>query len=272
MTQPTSPKSITLDLPTFPPCRPQPQAVPRATTTAAPTPTVTSPTPPSLTPGQPAVSPTMVVDVAAPKGLDRSQGTITPPATSPATHLPSLPKGHRPSLTSHRNDANATRAMDLLDQVDTTLSQWHQDLRQVLDEIQAVYLAGPIIEGWLEAGTLEPNTGHAPSGQAHTSLLRHGDPAHLATYVEQLTQPAATPSPRGGATQYRLCSLDADGRLQCQPCPPDQLGAISQGIARHQQLRTLVQRKQALETSLQKAATVLTTVCDQLDIIPLATS
>ena len=269
MTQPASPKSVTLDLPTFPPCQPQKQAVPRATM-AAPTPTVT---PPTLAQGQPsapaamAVGTAMAAGVAAPKGLDRSLGTIAP--NSPTTHLPSLPKSHRPSLTSHRNDANANRAMDLLDQVDNTLSQWHQDLRQVLDEIQAVYLAGPIVEGWLEAAAPESNPGNAPSGQSHTSLLRHGDPAHLTTYVEQLTQPA--PPPRGGATQYRLCSLDVDGRLQCQPCPPDQLGAISQGIARHQQLRTLVQRKQGLETRLQKAATALTTVCDHLDILPPAT-
>jgi hypothetical protein len=267
MTQPAA-KPITLDLPTFRPRPPQTPAVPAATSasTVAPPPTA----PPAPAQRQPSVAATMAKTQIGPwpKTDPTEPSPVAQPTHDPATHLPNLPKGRRPHLTNHRNDANATRAMDLLDQVDNTLSQWHQDLRQVLDQIQAVYLAGPIIEGWLEA--IAPENDASRAAQPHASLLRHGDPAHLATYVEHLTQSAAPPSPHGGVTQYRLCSLDADGRVQCQLCPPDQLGAISQGIARHQQLRTLVQHKQGLEARLQKAATVLTTVCDQLDILPPA--
>lgn len=182
---------------------------------------------------------------------------------SSATTLPSLPRGRRPSFSRHRNDVNASRAVALLTQVNQAVGQWHQELRQVLADIEAVYLAGPIVEGWLEALPSSSPSDPDPSAPAQAALLRHGDPDHLAAYVDHLARDRAVSSSGG---QYRLCSLDADGRLQCQLCPPDQLGIISQGIARHQQIRTLVSRKQTLETALQQAAIALEQTCHQLGI------
>ncbi|WP_051463649.1 hypothetical protein [Leptolyngbya sp. PCC 6406] len=180
--------------------------------------------------------------------------------------LPTLPKGRRPSFSSHRNEANATLAVDLLAQVGDAIAGWHQELRQVLADIETVYLAGPIVEGWLEAMTPDHDGHQTDSDSEEASLLRHGDPARLAAYVEQLSRQPAMPPRNTIPSQYRLCSLDADGRLQCHLCPPEQLAVISQGIARHQQLRHLVHRKQDLEAHLQRAAAALTVTRDRLGL------
>ncbi|MGD1907006.1 MAG: hypothetical protein ACFB0C_13560 [Leptolyngbyaceae cyanobacterium] len=167
------------------------------------------------------------------------------------TDLPPLPKGKRPSFSSHRNDANAAIAVDRLAEVHDAITDWHQTLRQTLLDIQALYQAGPIIEGWLESVTPQAQTSQTSAG-----LLRHGDPAAISAYVEQLTHAKAV-NHAGGGSQYRLCRLDEEGKLLCQPCPTEQLGAISQAIARHQRLRQLVLQKKTLEERLQKAGEVL---------------
>lgn len=257
MTQSSARSPVSLDLPTFRPRPPQGRsAAPGPTPEMAPMPAAPA-TPTSPSPTAPS-HPVTVTPLAA---TQLARSPLPPPESS--AHLPHLPKGRRPGFSSHRNDTNATRAVELLTQVNGTVGQWHAQLRQVLDEIQAVYLAGPIVEGWLEAVTPEAAPANPIPRQQDAAVLRHGDPAHLARYVDHLTTDTAAPS---AATQYRLCSLDADGRLQCQLCPPEQLGAISQAIARHQQLRTLVQRKQTLETNLHKAATALAQVCNQLEL------
>jgi hypothetical protein len=54
--------------------------------------------------------------------------------------------------------------------------------------------------------------------------------------------------------------------MQCQVCPPEQLGIISQAIARNQQLRQLVSQKQYLEAKLKRAAEALEVTRRTLDI------
>ena len=71
-------------------------------------------------------------------------------AVEPAA-LPLLPRAKRPSFSSHRNDAKAALALDLLADVQTAIVGWHQALRGTLAEIQQLYTAGPIVDGWLEA-------------------------------------------------------------------------------------------------------------------------
>ncbi|MEO1093940.1 MAG: hypothetical protein AAFX01_03450 [Cyanobacteria bacterium J06638_28] len=167
--------------------------------------------------------------------------------------LPFLPDSKRPTFSSHRNDANAALALDLLTDVEDTVTGWHQALRQTLMDLQNLYMSGPIIEGWLESGAPQEATDR--SAQA-AQVLRHGDAAQVAAYVDQLAKMPQASEPNSGS-QYRLCSLDADGKMQCQPCPPEQLGVVSQAIARHQQLRQLLQQKQYLEARLKSAADVL---------------
>ncbi|WP_225852710.1 hypothetical protein, partial [Haemophilus parainfluenzae] len=86
-----------------------------------------------------------------------------------------------------------------------------------------------------------------------TTIFRHADPKDLNGYIDQLCQPAeaggAAPNlPRSGSsTRYRLCTLDADGKLTCLVCPDHQLTTISLAVARHQRLRQLLNQKSYLE-------------------------
>ncbi|MGF1522250.1 MAG: hypothetical protein ACFBSF_08035 [Leptolyngbyaceae cyanobacterium] len=182
--------------------------------------------------------------------------------SSEAAALPFLPKTKRPNFSSHRNDANAALALDLLASVGAAINGWHQALRQILLDIQALYRTGPIIEGWLES---VPDPKNAIHSSQDAGVLRHGDAEQIAAYVEKLAQSPPIKA-ASGSLHYRLCSLDADGKVQCQLCPPEQLGAISQAIARHQQLRQLLSQKQYLEARLKHAAEALETTRTTLDI------
>jgi hypothetical protein len=194
---------------------------------------------------------------------------IQTPLLPKASRLPLLPRQKRPALSSHRHDANPALAIKVLEDIQGAVEGWHQALRQTLLEIQAIYMEGPIVEGWLE--TVAP-TG---TGQGvNSSVLRHADPQELTGYVDQICQAAAPPAAARGSgpaaeePQYRLCSLDADGQLQCQLCPPDQIPFVSMAIARHQKLRQHLNQKQYLEARLKRAVEVLTQARGDLDISP----
>ncbi|RZM77146.1 hypothetical protein [Leptolyngbya iicbica] len=183
-------------------------------------------------------------------------------ASAEQAALPLLPRAQRPSFSSHRNDANAALALDLLADVQGAIVGWHQALRDILLEIQALYMSGPIVDGWLESTNRQTNQ---TALDEHAAILRHGDPEQVAAYVEKLAQQAQADATTQG-TQYRLCTLDAEGQMQCEDCPPDQLGVISQAIARNQKLRQLVSQKQYLEAKLKRAAEALEVTRKALDI------
>lgn len=165
---------------------------------------------------------------------------------------PALPQVKRPSFSRHRHDANPALALHLLQDIQTTVGQWHSDLKTVVRQIQDLYREGPIVDGWLES--CDPPQA-APAAEA--AMLRHGDPEQLMGYVQTLANQSAA-GEGAGTTQYRLCGLNAEGRVISQPCPPDQLVVVSLAIARHQKLRLLLNQKHSLETQLQQAVDLLT--------------
>ncbi|MBD2427653.1 hypothetical protein [Phormidium sp. FACHB-1136] len=180
-------------------------------------------------------------------------------------------KSKRPIFSRHRHDANPALALKVLQDVHGAVESWHSELRQTVQMIQDLYLEGPIVDGWLE--TMDS----APPAQTQdaAALLRHADPQALSGYVDQLCEslghevPAsASPEASAVAPSYRLCSLNADGHLQCIPCPPEQVSTLSLAIARHQKLRQLVDQKRYLEAKLKRAVEVLTNSRDSLGIVP----
>jgi hypothetical protein len=243
---------------------------------------------PNLEPSRPtapeAVGPLPLRPPQKPVSFDlRSRATANPqrsgergiqglslPLGDPAFISPAI-KGKRPVFSRHRHDANPALALKVLQDVHGAVESWHSELRQTVQMIQDLYLEGPIVDGWLE--TMDSATPTQPKDAA--ALLRHADPQALSGYVDQLCESLnqEAPSPvsqeaSAAAPSYRLCSLNADGHLQCMPCPPEQVSTLSLAIARHQKLRQLVDQKRYLEAKLKRAVELLTSSRDSLGIVP----
>ncbi|HEY9698616.1 MAG TPA: hypothetical protein V6D10_15240 [Trichocoleus sp.] len=174
---------------------------------------------------------------------------------SPSTPLP---KFKTPSFSSHRHAVNPNLAVTLLHQIEAIVVQWQLELEQVALQIHALYLEGPIVDGWLES---QPYDAYQPIQSTGSSKLRHAEIEHLMEYVEAICNTPHPPftdnQPRTG---YRLCGLDADGQLWSRACPPQQVPYVSLAIARYQKLRILLGKKQSLETRLNQLIQNLTMV------------
>lgn len=163
---------------------------------------------------------------------------------------PNLPKFKTPSFSNHRHGANPGLAVNLLQEIQAHVLGWQKELQTILQQIQDIYLEGPIVNGWLESNPRETEQG----GKA---TLRHAEVERLMNYVEEICAADGKVSQPSTSTNYRLCGVDAAGKVWSRPCPPEQLPAVSLAIARYQKLRQLLGRKQYLETRLSQLAETL---------------
>lgn len=172
-------------------------------------------------------------------------------AADPSNKVLHLPRVGTPGFTSHHNAANPALALNLLKELQTLVSNWQQELAQVLLKIQAVYLEGPILDGWLESYTCQE--GKAPE-------FRHADVDCLMTYVEKLTEtPAAgadqtSPPAESLSAGYRLCGMNEEGQIWFRHCPAEQVPIVSLAILRYQRLKMLLSQKDALQIRLSRLA------------------
>jgi hypothetical protein len=195
----------------------------------------------------------------------------TKPATKPVRPFPSqqngsktppLPRPKPPSFSSHRHAVNPNLAIGLLKEVETVVVGWQLALEQTVLEIQAVYIEGPIVDGWLESHPSGSPQVTQPIGAA---TLRHAEIDRLMDYVEEICRtPYSTEPNETSRTGYRLCGLDADGQLWSRPCPSQQVPYVSLAIARYQKLRILFAKKQSLENRLNQLIQSLTLLHGQL--------
>jgi hypothetical protein len=163
---------------------------------------------------------------------------------------PNLPKFKNPSFSNHRHGANPALAVNLLQEIQENVISWQKELQNILQQIQDIYLEGPIVNGWLESNPRETEKGG-------TATLRHGEVERLMDYVEEICAAGAKVSYQSPVNGYRLCGLDAAGKVWSRPCPAEQLPGVSLAIARYQKLRQLLGRKQYLETRLSQLAETL---------------
>lgn len=229
------------------------------------------PSHPSATPGRPSARP---ISFNIHNIQSQDQGSAPPAAVKPfpmqvqTCDQPGLPKPKRPVFSRHRHDANPALAIKVLQDIHLAIESWHRELKEVLQRIQALYMEGPIVEGWLEP--VKPSDRN-PTPLKEAALLRHGDAEALSGYVERLCQSLDQEAPLSSAEAstaptYQLCSLDPEGQVQCLVCPPEQLPSLSLAIARHQKLRQLLDQKHYLEARLNRSVEVLTASRDRLDI------
>jgi hypothetical protein len=190
------------------------------------------------------------------KAAPRSADVQPFPAEQNCPKGPALPKPKPPSFSNHRHAVNPNLAVGLLKEIETVVVGWQLELEQTILEIQALYLEGPIVDGWLES---HPYGSPQVMQSIGTATLRHAEIERLMEYVEEICRTPQTLDlnevPRTG---YRLCGLDADGQLWSRPCPSQQVPYVSLAIARYQKLRILLARKQTLESRLNQLIQNLT--------------
>lgn len=221
---------------------PPPSAVPQA-------PTLPAIAPSAATPGPDAAAPP--TRDAATTSLEVWLQATFPTDPAHPVQRPALPYVNAPGFTSHRQAANPSLALNLLQEMQQMVTHWQRELAQVQHQIQDLYLEGPIVDGWLESYTADEGT--APA-------FRHADVNCLMDYVEKQWGPAAAaiaPEPGTNSTGYRLCGLNEDGQLWFRHCPPEQVAAVGLAIARYQRLQNLTQRRQQLEDRLSHLAETL---------------
>lgn len=213
---------------------------------------------------------------SAPPHAKSVADTVQPfPAQIGCPKIPALPRFKLPSFSNHRHATNPNLAIGLLKEIESTVTAWQTELQQILLQIQALYLEGPIVDGWLES---QPHPTEAaaesPSEEllAAVATLRHADVDRLMDYVKELCDgqksgeaaAAEADSSQASRTGYRLCGLDADGQLWSRPCPAEQLPYVSLAIARYQKLRQLLGRQQFLEARLAQLSKTLVALHSQL--------
>ena len=173
------------------------------------------------------------------------------PADRTDVKTPSLPRLKTPSFSSHRHAANPALSLNLIKEIEAIASGWHTSLREVVQQIQELYGEGPIVDGWLES---QPRK----TEEAGVSVLRHAEVDALMSYVEEICElPQSNVTLQSPQPGYRLCGLDADGKMWAKPCPPEQVPSVGLAIARHQKLRQLLAKKRQLEARLGRLAKTL---------------
>ena len=182
-----------------------------------------------------------------------------PAGPSRSDSLPQ-PKVKPPSFSSHRHALNPALAVGILREVESVVVGWQLHLEQTVLEIQALYLEGPIVDGWLESHPVGSPQVMQPLG---ATLLRHAEIERLMDYVEEICRTSQPPDLEA-RTGYRLCGLDAEGQLWSRPCPAQQMPYVGLAIGRYQKLRALLARKQSLETRLHQLIQNLTLLHGQM--------
>jgi hypothetical protein len=171
---------------------------------------------------------------------------------------PNLPRFKTPSFSNHRHGANPGFAITLLQEIQETVASWQAELQAIMQQIQDIYLEGPVINGWLESNPQGKET------SAGTATLRHAEIDQLMDYVQEICQPTDKTPSSPSRTGYHLCGIDAAGKVWSRECPVNQVPTVSMAIARYQKLRQLFGRKQYLETRLNQLAETLVTLHSEI--------
>lgn len=240
---------------------PKEVTVPKEVTAATTATAVAQPAPVSAKPARSANRSSIKVRKPAATKSARPAVQTPFPTRNSDPETPTLPKSKPPSFSSHRHAANPNLAVGILKEVETVVVKWQLELEQTVLEIQALYMEGPIVDGWLESHPYGSPQVMQPIG---TAMLRHAEIDRLMEYVEEICRVPQTLDGEQPRTGYRLCGLDAEGQLWSRPCPAQQVPYVGLAIARYQKLRILLAQKQTLENRLNQLVQTLTLLHGQI--------
>lgn len=199
-----------------------------------------------------------------------SDATVGIDTITPLSGSVMLPPVQSETFVSQRHEVNPALALNLLSDIQAKVLLWQNQLRQLVQAIHTLHAQGPMVEGWLESTA----DAKARASSTDATLLRHGDTDALLRYIESIdnNSPEPTPTAATGAsqgndvsadsisaiTEYRLCRLDESGQVRSQPCPPEQMGTVSMAIARYQNYKQLLNKKEAIDAKLKQTVDLLT--------------
>jgi len=115
-------------------------------------------------------------------------------------------------------------------------------IEQVLQQIQALYHEGPIVDGWIDSSP----TALEPDDRVEEIVFERPD---LST-----TDLSSDLDSSLSLSNYRVCGIDASGEQWSYPCPVDQLLELSVAIARYHKIQALLAQKRQLESQLKSSA------------------
>jgi hypothetical protein len=93
------------------------------------------------------------------------------------------------------------------------ITTWQAELLQLDSRIAEVRKAGPVVAGWMEPA-----------------------PGQVSAMPQEI--------------EYQLCILDETGQVAARECPEPEMFGISKALARHRQLKELLDRKSQLEANI----------------------
>jgi hypothetical protein len=123
-------------------------------------------------------------------------------------------------LKGEYHQPNGDLVLHMLQELHYLVTSWQLEIAKLDKQIEQIHQAGPVVAGWLEpaAGEVDPL------------------PASI---------------------DYQLCSLDENGTVAARDCPEPEMFGISKALARHRQLRELLDRKSVVENNIKHSLATL---------------
>jgi hypothetical protein len=147
--------------------------------------------------------------------------SVPPESPLPIDAITKVPGGAIVAqLKGEYHQPNADLVLHMLQELHYLVTSWQLEIAKLEKQIEQIYQAGPVVAGWLE-------------------------PANR----EGATLPASI--------DYQLCSLDENGGLAARDCPEAEMFGISKALARHRQLKELLDRKSVLEANIKHSLATL---------------
>ncbi len=135
-------------------------------------------------------------------------------------------------LKGQYHQPNGGLVLHMLQELQYLLNSWQQEILELEQKIAVVRESGPIVAGWLEA-------------EANNTEFSLAAPEKIPEILQQQS------------LDYQLCSLDERGEVAARDCPEPEMFGISKALARHQQLRQLIDRKSNLEANIKHTLATL---------------
>jgi hypothetical protein len=138
-------------------------------------------------------------------------------------------------LKGQYHQPNAGLVLHLLQELQYLVGNWHNEILELDQRIDLVRQSGPVVAGWLEPAKSE----------AITDIDESQPNDALSAAIQQQN------------LDYQLCSLDESGAVAARDCPEPEMFGISKALARHRQLRQLLDRKSTLEANIKHTLATL---------------